>query len=396
MNLYENNSLLGFEGVINRRNFIINILTIIIIIEVIFSTPATCYIFTHPKVLSAIVSNGALPQNFAMWMIISGITKCALYLPSIIKRIRDITDASNKTVIFLCSVSMLVMLSSVILPNIIYVIPAIAYILRWTVFFIIIFLMCTKGRISGLKPADDLYKFNWGAFIGTWIWGLFNKSYKTLFMIPLCFTTASFPFMLICGLKGNKWAYKNKNYDNLGQFHKEQSKQTLIWCLLSPILAFVMFIVTIFTFGIFIANYSKTHPNYMTEIRNFAQTQQLQTAQTTFSKIELAENEYKFYINPKIWGKSSSSRKKALMNLADVYVYSKNPDKGFIEYYGIHPEILLKTKIYSDFNNELLGEYFVDDKWIDYIKSKDTKNNSFEAKQQILNGYKLNYHPSLP
>lgn len=393
MELYENNKLFSINGVINRRNFITNILTIVIIIEVIFSTPMLCYMFTHPQTLSSFVSNGTLPQNLALLMIISGIAKSLMYIPSIIKRIRDIAGEQNKTVLTSSIIVILIMLSSTLFTN---NTPEITYILKWLVLFILVFLMSAKGRITGSKPSDNLQKFNWGAFIGTWIWGLFNKSYKTLFMIPLCFTTASFPFMLICGLKGNKWAYKNKNYDNLEQFHKEQSKQTLIWCLLSPILAFVMFIVTIFTFGIFITNYSKTHPNYMTEIRNFAQTQQLQTAQTTFSKIELAEDEYKFYINPKIWGKSSSSRKKALMNLADVYVYSKNPDKGFIEYYGIHPEILLKTKIYSDFNNELLGEYSVDDKWIDYIKSKDTKNNSFEAKQQILNGYKLNFHPSLP
>lgn len=393
MELYENNKLFDASGVINRRNFIANILTIIIIIEVIFSTPMIFYMLTHPKILSLIVSNGTLPQNITSLLIVSGIVKSLLYIPSVTKRICDIAGKQSKAVLITSAIVILIMLSSTIFTNIT---PEIAYIFRWTVLFIMVFLMSAKGRITGTKTSDNLVKFNWGAFFGTWIWGLFNKSYKTLFMIPLCFTTAGFPFMLICGLKGNKWAYKNNSYDNLEQFHQKQSRQTLIWSLLTPILAFIMFVVTVFTLGIFLTNYSKTHPNYMNEIKDFVQTQQLQTAKVTFSKIELTEDEYKFYINPKKWVKTTTNHKKTILNLADIYVFSKNSDKDFVEYFGIHPEILGKTKIYSDFNNELLGEYATESKWIDYIKSKDIKYDILEAKKQILNGYRFNYHPSLP
>ena len=63
------------------------------------------------------------------------------------------------------------------------------YFIDFYVLFIIIglFLMIKKGAVTGTYPVDPVFKFNWGAFFGTWIWGLFNKTYITLFEILLFF-----------------------------------------------------------------------------------------------------------------------------------------------------------------------------------------------------------------
>ena len=66
-------------------------------------------------------------------------------------------------------------------------------------------------------------------------------------MIPLSFTTAGFIFMLICGLKGNEWAYEHKKDLSLDDFHSSQQKQSLIFAIITPILVIIMSIVIFIT-----------------------------------------------------------------------------------------------------------------------------------------------------
>lgn len=75
-------------------------------------------------------------------------------------------------------------------------------------------------------------KFNWGAFLFTWVWGLFNKSYITLIVLPLSFLNfipflGTIVYAGVCiwfGIEGNKWAWQNKEWDSIEQFHKVQKK----------------------------------------------------------------------------------------------------------------------------------------------------------------------------
>ena len=79
---------------------------------------------------------------------------------------------------------------------------------KWISFFVILVLIFQKGKITAKKPKSKIIKFNWGAFLGTWIWGLFNKAPITLLMLPLCLTFSWFPFMLICGLMAMSGCWK--------------------------------------------------------------------------------------------------------------------------------------------------------------------------------------------
>lgn len=92
-------------------------------------------------------------------------------------------------------------------------------------------------------------RFNWGAFFLTWIWGLGNKVWITLIIIPiwLLFTVIStfaasngivtdvgYSVLMIVlnlallgvqiwfGINGNKWAWKKKKYKSIESFHKIQ------------------------------------------------------------------------------------------------------------------------------------------------------------------------------
>lgn len=93
---------------------------------------------------------------------------------------------------------------------------------------------------SGLRDAtiipDNIKGWNWGAFGFTWIWGIANSSYLTLFALIPYFNLI---WAIICGLKGNEWAWKNKRWQNAEHFHKIQKKWAY-WTLCLTILSLLV------------------------------------------------------------------------------------------------------------------------------------------------------------
>jgi len=80
-----------------------------------------------------------------------------------------------------------------------------------------------KPQTQAIRYRDDLPAeisgWNWGAFFLTWIWGIGNKSYISLWaLIPFL----NFIWMLVCGVKGNEWAWKNKQWSSIDEFHRVQ------------------------------------------------------------------------------------------------------------------------------------------------------------------------------
>ncbi len=95
---------------------------------------------------------------------------------------------------------------------------------------------------------EELKKFNWGAFWGSWIWGICNNVKITLWYIPvfiLVFIITGGNILadsIVCmlttiyiGIKGNELAWKNKKWDNIAHFNRVQ-KNWAIWCSILGIL----------------------------------------------------------------------------------------------------------------------------------------------------------------
>jgi hypothetical protein len=65
------------------------------------------------------------------------------------------------------------------------------------------------------SPDMEAYKmrgrWSWGAFIFTWIWGLFNGTYIAFLTFVPFF---GFIFKIVLGLKGNEWAYQNRKWES--------------------------------------------------------------------------------------------------------------------------------------------------------------------------------------
>lgn len=90
----------------------------------------------------------------------------------------------------------------------------------------------------------ELKRFNWGAFLFSWVWGIFNKTYITflyfLVFIPIV-NLLTLPLFIWFGFKGNEWAWKNKEWKSIEEFNDVQRK----WALAGAIAAGVGIVAAI-------------------------------------------------------------------------------------------------------------------------------------------------------
>ncbi len=94
-------------------------------------------------------------------------------------------------------------------------------------------------------PAVVKNHFNWGAFLLSWIWGIGNKSYITLLYLLLCWIPlVNLGVLIWFGIKGNEWAWQNKYFEGVRQFHEYQKK----WAIAGLILLIIGLIFSVFYF----------------------------------------------------------------------------------------------------------------------------------------------------
>lgn len=76
---------------------------------------------------------------------------------------------------------------------------------------------------DAIPPEID--RWNWGAFLLNWIWGIGNNTYIALLsLVPL--VNVVMPFVL--GAKGSRWAWRNGRWDSVEHFKRVQRKWA-IW-----------------------------------------------------------------------------------------------------------------------------------------------------------------------
>ncbi|MBQ7125953.1 hypothetical protein IJO12_02590 [bacterium] len=388
----ENNNLIGFDGVIGRRNFIVNILWIELIEALLYSTVLIYMISLNPDFMAQFKLGAQMPHWHNLWVVGIGAFSSCLYFPNILRRLRDIQASEDSSKTNLMALFLTVMIFACYLPFL--------NLGKFLQFFIIIWLVFQQGKITGAKPKNELIKFNWGAFLCTWVWGIYNKVWITLLMLPLMLTAAWFPFMLICGLKGNEWAYKNYKTSDIANFHKSQITQTKVLIFAYPILLVICGILITVVSVISLGMYAEKNPEFVKNMESKALQMETSMAKSGFDNIVLTDNEYKFYINPKIWVKLSKKQKSSMFQSAVAYVYSelkleKPKDKKAL--FEQSSEISGMVKIYSSFNNELLGEYKLTAKEVMEAFDKIGEAGGFKRYYDMLqNSYKFNEYPSLP
>jgi hypothetical protein len=66
----------------------------------------------------------------------------------------------------------------------------------------------------------EIKRWNWGAFMFNFIWGIGNKTYMPLFVLIPFFNIV---WIFVCGAKGNEWAWKAGEYKSVEEFNMVQS-----------------------------------------------------------------------------------------------------------------------------------------------------------------------------
>ena len=98
-------------------------------------------------------------------------------------------------------------------------------------------------------PVPDIIadKFNWGACLLTWIWGIGNRTYITLlillagcsYVFPIAGWVVSLAMQIWFGVKGNEWAWQNKRFESIEAFHNYQKK----WAIAGTIIYLLTIII---------------------------------------------------------------------------------------------------------------------------------------------------------
>ena len=385
-----NEKFWSMDGVLGRRAFIVNVL----ITQIITATLITPIVYIY--ILSMVSPSITVFLSIASVLIATVISYILLF-PSFVRRIRDILATEDDNTIILTTTALMILI----------------FICSFKVPFIslciFIALMCIEGKITSGLPACELVKFNWGAFIGTWIWGLFNKVPKTLLIIPLFLTPyAWFPFMLLCGLKGNEWAFEKKPTALLKDFHESQKRQSIALMLIVPILSIALYMAVVFTMTFSAVKYLKDNPNAISKVEQAFDRFLTNAVDIYFEKIELSDTDNKFYIEPQSWVNLSDRAKYQLFNVAVIYTLQKKEEKAKETSDDSKDEVskddtelknaktAQNVKILSSFNNEELASYVFDMAEYTKVYGKGHNPTLKELKQYKQEAYKFNNNPTLP
>lgn len=98
------------------------------------------------------------------------------------------------------------------------------------------------------EPAEiprELDRWNWGAFLLNWIWGIGNSTFIALLMfVPL----VNVVMIFVLGAKGSAWAWRNRYWRDAEHFRRTQRKWAIagfiVWALAIAGAAALIFGVT--------------------------------------------------------------------------------------------------------------------------------------------------------
>ncbi len=371
-----NTKLYGFGGILGRRDYCINLIYILVIMFLI-NCPFAIYLskklLSFDEILRYNEFFYGAPLILVLISLLTSIAVGALLLSNVHRRLTDILGRKSS---FLTTVFGIMILTSFLWFIFPYTILGKLFLLTlvWSVFLIFM-----PGSITSKLPYDYTKIFNWGAFLGTWMWGFYNKSYITLFQWAVGPTPFGFLFKIYCGLKGNEWAYKNKKYDDLEKFNKSQRRQTvffIFWNFVILPLLLALPLILIFTYTLTFNNYytgcaikQDEKPPIVKQVNRSQEKVDLDglykfLANLYFESYEFTNNENKFYLDTDEykWKDSSIFDKCEIMDkalkISKGYRYKENRIKNPNKCPAANSyDEMRKIKIYSAKTGQLIGEY---------------------------------------
>lgn len=103
----------------------------------------------------------------------------------------------------------------------------------------------TSGGGHAATVPAEIDRWNWGAFLLNWIWGIGNNTWIALLTL-LPFANFVMPFVL--GAKGSAWAWRNKRWESIEHFRRVQRLWAIwgavVWLLLIAAFVAIFFAVS--------------------------------------------------------------------------------------------------------------------------------------------------------
>lgn len=79
----------------------------------------------------------------------------------------------------------------------------------------------TSGRGPASQLPPEIQRWNWGAFLLSWIWGIGNNALAALLVFVPLFGVI---WLFVVGAKGSEWAWRNKRWESVAQFQATQRR----------------------------------------------------------------------------------------------------------------------------------------------------------------------------
>jgi hypothetical protein len=81
-------------------------------------------------------------------------------------------------------------------------------------------MMSDSQVLTERKPIPpEIDRWNWGAFLLNWIWGVGNNTFIALLtLVPI----VGFVMLFVLGAKGSRWAWRNGRWDSVEHFKRVQ------------------------------------------------------------------------------------------------------------------------------------------------------------------------------
>lgn len=97
--------------------------------------------------------------------------------------------------------------------------------------------MSSPQAVADPRPIPpEIDRWNWGAFLLNWIWGIGNNTFIALLtLIPI----VGLVMLFVLGAKGSRWAWRNGRWDSIDHFKRVQRKWA-IWGAVVWIAAIVL------------------------------------------------------------------------------------------------------------------------------------------------------------
>ena len=108
----------------------------------------------------------------------------------------------------------------------------------------------TSGQGSTALVPPEIDRWNWGAFLLNWIWGIGNNTLIALLMfVPM----VNVVMVFVLGAKGSAWAWRNKRWESIEKFREIQRKWA-IWGVVVYVLLIAFFVALFFLIAAMLKN----------------------------------------------------------------------------------------------------------------------------------------------